>query len=586
MSATEQDFSFHTTNLGTGQRVKHVFDTYEELVAAKRQRNADMLTSSGLLEAAESLKHEGMKATQSKPSQRGISKRKISTRARSLPPRKSSRLQGKQAEPMYIETESGGRITTSGGTPSFAVSSLNKDATAETTVNEGFFNGRVNDGSPLSVSEAIGLIDTKWKGADDRETQQFMSSLELPPPIEFEDGMNDGIVSSPTSTVLKQMSTRGSRRAVNKANPTNGGSTLASQIQHLKVDNEEDVAKVTPDRIYSIACHPSTNTNNLIVCAGDKRGNLGLWNVDAGRNSYSSGSDGVHLFKPHGGAISHLEWNSAGSSLFSISYDGSVREFDVEKQVFSEVFATYDDSDEYKGRAGFDIDEGYRFWVQHGILDHRNEKCMFLSTSVGSVLHLDLRLNNSVTFNQMGLSDKKINTVHLHPNGQTLATCGLDNTVKLWDVRTFSTNKKSAPKPFAYQACSRSINSAFFSPSGKKLVTTTMADTLDISSDSHLQSGMFRPSNIIRHNNKTGRWISTLMARWHPTSDEELFVVGCMKQPRQIEVFDGGSGKLIRGVHGGALTAVASRCCFHPRVDVPVIAGGNSSGRVTILRCP
>ena len=86
----------------------------------------------------------------------------------------------------------------------------------------------------------------------------------------------------------------------------------------------------------------------------------------------------------------------------------------------------------------------------------------------------------------------------------------------------------------------------------------------------------------IRHNNQTGRWLSTFMARWHPS--EDIFVVGCLKQPRQVEVYNGSDGDLISGIRGDSLTAVASRCCFHPRSDIPVIAGGNSSGRVTVLK--
>ena len=63
-----------------------------------------------------------------------------------------------------------------------------------------------------------------------------------------------------------------------------------------------------------------------------------------------------------------------------------------------------------------------------------------------------------------------------------------------------------------------------------------------------------------------------------------VFVVGSMQQPRTMEIFDGGKGKLLRDIRGEALTAVVSRCCFHPSKDTLICAGGNSSGRVTVAR--
>jgi hypothetical protein len=50
-----------------------------------------------------------------------------------------------------------------------------------------------------------------------------------------------------------------------------------------------------------------------------------------------------------------------------------------------------------------------------------------------------------------------------------------------------------------------------------------------------------------------------------------------------MEIFDG-DGNLLRGVQGDALTAVVSRCCFHPSTEQLILFGGNSSGRVTVVR--
>jgi WD repeat-containing protein 76 len=137
------------------------------------------------------------------------------------------------------------------------------------------------------------------------------------------------------------------------------------------------------------------------------------------------------------------------------------------------------------------------------------------------------------------------------------------------------------PKHIAEHVSSKSINSAFFSPSGKTLLSTTMADSLDIFENPHLSAEVLSPSKRISHDNHTGRWLSTFMARWHPS--EDIFVVGSMKQPRCIEIFQN-DGVLLRRVDGEALTSVSSRCCFHSRSDRVIAIGGNSSGRVTVVR--
>ena len=168
-----------------------------------------------------------------------------------------------------------------------------------------------------------------------------------------------------------------------------------------------------------------------------------------------------------------------------------------------------------------------------------------------------------------------------------MATCGLDCTVKIWDIRNLKSKspKKSSIKSVATFQSSKSINSAFFSPSGKHLLATTMSDKLEILSQAHQKSGRIKsPTKSIRHDNRTGRWLTTFNAQWHPGNTEDLFVVGSMQQPRTIEVFNAESGMIAKAIKGEALTSVMSRCCFHPREDKLIVLGGNSSGRLAIAR--
>ena len=112
-----------------------------------------------------------------------------------------------------------------------------------------------------------------------------------------------------------------------------------------------------------------------------------------------------------------------------------------------------------------------------------------------------------------------------------------------------------------------------------------MNNKLDIVHDFHLQkkskaAATVKPMYSIRHDNMTGRWLTTFQAVWHPVYD--IFGVGSMSKPRVVEMFRDDKRK--SAVGGEALTAVVSRLAFHPRTDRIILAGGNSSGRVTLIR--
>merc|ERR1719287_50686 len=505
------------------------FATYQAMVDAKRRRNRDVLASSGLLAAKRAVESSILNETQRRRPERGLKRAAAATGAA-------------------------------------VVSSVGEEAAALA-----HYNNRINDGSDLSVAAAVETAGSKWATPESMAAaERFMSTA-------LED-INDDL----------PLSSRGGRAGQPASVVQEAGAARdwRERLDALSLDDEACVAKVVPERIMSVACHPSPEA--LIACAGDKMGHLGIWNVDrcgmatSPCDAASSVADGGHLFRPHRGPLTSLVWTGAGA-LLTASYDGTVRRFDAARQAFEEVFATYDESAEYRGKLGYGTDRGHNCWVQSMEVDRRNEggSCFFLSTSRGGVIHVDTRDKGKVTFDAT-LSEKKINTVSLHPNGHTLATAGLSTVVQLWDVR--KVGKKA--QPLAWQHAGRSINSAYFSPSGRRLLATTQSNHLDILKDAHLSTGLIKtPHRRLRHDNQTGRWLSTFMAKWHPTSTygDETFVVGSMKKPRTIEVFDG-EGRLVRELTGEGLTSVASRCTFHPSADAPVVVGGTSSGRVTVAR--
>eukprot|EP00586_Coscinodiscus_wailesii_P002549 CAMPEP_0172483342 /NCGR_PEP_ID=MMETSP1066-20121228/10309_1 /TAXON_ID=671091 /ORGANISM="Coscinodiscus wailesii, Strain CCMP2513" /LENGTH=557 /DNA_ID=CAMNT_0013247161 /DNA_START=48 /DNA_END=1721 /DNA_ORIENTATION=+ len=507
--------------------------SYQEYIDAKRARNREMLMSSGLLDAVANAREMAILAKKKTTTTATTPRTKRRREDKSAAPRarrKSSRIAGIKAEDRYVVQERNGEFTVAGDA---------SDVKEEEPV--GFYAGRVNDGSDLSLVEAVKLSEAKWHTDDTpQQTESFLR----------------GVVSSfpPDKDSGGSCSGGGGISA----------DDIMNQIASLSITNPEtDVAKVTPERIYSITSHPHT----ILACAGDKTGHIGFWNPSP---TADGGTTTPHNVRAHSSCVNYLEWNRSGSHLFSASYDGTVRRFDARAETFEQVFGTYDDDAAFKGRLGYDCDDGG--YMQYACLDKRSEEAFFASTSRGRVMHVDLRRPVVSCFE---MSAKKINSVSQHPvDRHIIATAGLDETVKLFDLRL-------TKKALGQQVCARSVNSAFFSPSGTYLLATTMADTLTVVKDGHLKSGTMKPDRVIRHDNRTGRWLTTFMAQWHPLHD--IFVIGSMARPRRIEIFDPVKG-LLRGVSGEGLSSVCSRCCFWKNEERMVVLGGNSSGRVSIIR--
>lgn len=393
------------------EATKYYFDgveygTYQEMVNAKRRRNEKVLADSGLLSLT-----VGTIRKKEKEQQRGLlaSKRqKLGSTGeasqRWQPRRKSNRLAGVQADGAYVDEEKGGRFSIVG-------SSSNRSGDGglheeEEEEEPEYYRNRINDGSHLSVKEAVEHIDGKWLKDDSVAHAERFVGKELGSLI-LNDDEEEGHDGGDAKQVTPSPTSRGRK---------NQSKDVRQQLENLHTDDPECVAKVVPDRIYGIAVHPSPS--KLIVSAGDKKGYVGLWNVDHSQSQSSDGggNDGVHLFRFHTGAACCLQWTKDGSSLLSASYDGTVRIFDVASERFEQVFGTYDDRVQYRGELGHRMDTGHKFWTQYACLDHRGnggsnrDSCFFLSTSVGTAAHVDLRTKRRVTFYQQ-LSEKKINSL-------------------------------------------------------------------------------------------------------------------------------------------------------------------------------
>eukprot|EP00339_Tiarina_fusa_P022968 CAMPEP_0117018582 /NCGR_PEP_ID=MMETSP0472-20121206/14354_1 /TAXON_ID=693140 ORGANISM="Tiarina fusus, Strain LIS" /NCGR_SAMPLE_ID=MMETSP0472 /ASSEMBLY_ACC=CAM_ASM_000603 /LENGTH=350 /DNA_ID=CAMNT_0004723279 /DNA_START=150 /DNA_END=1198 /DNA_ORIENTATION=+ len=290
------------------------YKSYQEMVNAKRKRNEEVMKALGFVQDGSSTNLP----TRRKPtaSQRGIKKQK--TEPVLIQSRKSSRLSGAKASLVALD---------------YNVKNWDRDNSSVVKVEQGddddddddviekqpsFYRGRLIDGSDLTVKDAIGLNEGKWIRDDSVDlAESFRREL-------VKDSQRATSTKSPTSVVT---STRRSQ-------------DIVTQVNDLSIDKQEWVAKVTPDRIYSVAAHPSET--KLIACAGDKQGYVGLWDVD-GAQLDSDNNNGVHLFHVHSRPVCSMEWITP-DAMISASYDGTIRRLNVEAGTFEQIFAAYDDS--------------------------------------------------------------------------------------------------------------------------------------------------------------------------------------------------------------------------------------------------
>ncbi|XP_033108047.1 WD repeat-containing protein 76-like isoform X2 [Anneissia japonica] len=324
---------------------------------------------------------------------------------------------------------------------------------------------------------------------------------------------------------------------------------------------EERVAKVVPNRIFSLDVHRSAS--KLIIGVGGKWGHLGIWDVES-----KNENDGVFLFEPHSRPINCFKFAPMDCGKFlSCSYDGTVRCGDLNKLVFEDVYCTNPDEDQWLSYFDFLSPDGSQLLIGQNM-------------KAGYAALIDRRTNSSPV-QTYKLHDRNVKTVSIHPLKKNyFVTASTDTTVALWDLRMLSNEGKN--KPLSYLPHLKTVSSAFFSPvTGSQVLTTSVDDRLRIADFD--MSGSTQGLNLkttIRHNNHTGRWLSSFRAQWHPRL-EDVFVVGSMDRPRRIELFSTDGTILHNYMEEEFLSSVCSVNAFHPSRNI--LIGGNSSGRVHVF---
>lgn len=327
--------------------------------------------------------------------------------------------------------------------------------------------------------------------------------------------------------------------------------------------------KITPQRVYSLGFHPTED--KPIIFAGDKEGAMGVFDASQDGPEDDDAEPQVSAFKTHSRTISSFVFSPTDSnSVFSASYDSSVRKLDIAKGVSVEVYAPADPTEDAPISA---LD-----------MPRSDPNMIYFSTLQGVVGRHDMREPKKAE--QWYLSEQKIGGFTLHPlNPHLLATASLDRTVKIWDLRKISgRGDERAPVLVAEHESRLSVSHAAWSAGGH-LATSSYDDTVKVYSfpDSGTweagEEQKMEPTQVIRHNNQTGRWVTILKPQWQqrPNDGIDKFVIGNMN--RFVDVF-AADGSQLAQLGGDGITAVPAVAHFHPGVDW--VAGATGSGKLCL----
>lgn len=273
--------------------------------------------------------------------------------------------------------------------------------------------------------------------------------------------------------------------------------------------------KITPERIYSLGFHPTTD--KPLVFAGDKLGNLGLFDGSQSIHEQKQEIDdegemddadpAITTFKIHTRTISSFQFSPHDhNALYTASYDSSIRRLDLQKGRSVEVYAP-EGKDEDAPLSGVEFARD-------------DPHTVYFTTLEGSFGRHDVRAppNNKGGTELFQLSEKKIGGFTLHPaQPHLVATASLDRLLRIWDLRKMTGRGGSrAPSLVGEHESRLSVSHAAFNSAGQ-VATASYDDTIkiyDFSSAADWKVGttlsdeQMRPKTVIKHNNQTGRWVT------------------------------------------------------------------------------
>merc|ERR1719483_1556194 len=284
-----------------------------------------------------------------------------------------------------------------------------------------------------------------------------------------------------------------SKATTSKSTISFSGSSLKSATSSLSV-SEEQVAKIVPGRIFSLALHPSSNP--LVAAVGDKSGHVGLWDILA----TSSPNNGVHLYQPHTRPVNCLTWDMANTNnLISTSYDGTTRMLDTDRQEHTMVY----------GEKEFLEQGGWTSWHSQVSAD----TFLISQGKAGTLALVDRRVGWESPATKYKVFDRlHAKTISVHPlQNNIFLTCNNKGGCYIFDTRKTAKSSNELMTPISeLLGHTKSLSSCLFSPiTGNQVVTISTDDKLRLFNTTHT-SKTIAPQCQIRRNNQTGRWLTPL----------------------------------------------------------------------------
>lgn len=382
----------------------------------------------------------------------------------------------------------------------------------------------------------------------------------------------------------------------------------------LEIKSDKYVVKAMPEnsnRIYSIGFHPCND--RIIAIAGGRNGHVTLWAPDINNDKLPAASkriksDTTQTKYTQGGEDGDGEGENEGDDdsvddsmnslatfvlhgtspvnsflvasqrphlLLSASYAGTIRSLDLTSGQ-TELIHTDDDAPSCLA-----MDE-----------QSSSGLTFFVSNRNGQVYHIDTRLRSQVT-RTFTAHPSKITSLSMRPGTSSFLTaCGGGDRktvpcVKIWDSRKFSkhgdshSSSKIAINALATIDHRNSISSASFSPNGEWIASVSSDDLVRFFDVSGGYNSSDQPTHRSKHDNMTGRWLTTFKCAWDEKAESTL-LLGNMK--RAVDLYQVSKRELKEKQlpFSPLLSAVPTQIAAHPSLDV--IAGGTASGRCYLFQ--
>ncbi|CAO2201327.1 unnamed protein product [Urochloa humidicola] len=212
--------------------------------------------------------------------------------------------------------------------------------------------------------------------------------------------------------------------------------------------------------------------DRTVVAVGTMQGHLVFWDAD--------GPVGVFMYHPHTGSVGGITAHpSAPRKIYSCTNDGDICLMDVEEEIFNTIYLC-----DYPAFSLCQAPD--------------NGTCLYFGEGNGQLKVFDERVGQASS--KWLLHRDCICSIDFIPeNPNMLATCSLDNTACLWDLRNMKVLKSESLKVVKHE---HGVRSAYFSPSGGFLATTSRRNTVGVLSVHNFNNSCFQqhscPSTTFR----------------------------------------------------------------------------------------